>query len=401
MFSIIKLSSKPISLLSILLSIVFVSSCEVYMKKAEKDTVNQGPQYLLIGTYTQKEGHVDGKAEGIYFCEYDSTKGSIEIINVIKGIINPSYAVVHPTKDVIYAVSEQAGKSPMGQVFAYSFDRNKKEFKQISTQSTFGNAPCHLFVDSKSSRLYVVNYMGGILNYNLNNDGSIDGQPQIISYDGGTPGSARQEAPHPHMIKRVNDFVYVTDLGTDEVITFDIKNNGLLEENSRSKTTDGGGPRHFIESNNGATLYIVNELDLTIQVFSTSSDGSEMKVEQTISLFDSLIDTKGHSGSAIKIHPSGMFLYAGLRAQDGSQDNSIQIFKIDQNSGFLSHLDAVNSKGNVPRDFEISLDGKFLLVGNQNSDNIITYEIDQNSGKLNATNITSQIMTPVSIKFFN
>jgi len=354
---------------------------------------------LLVGTYTQKEGHVDGKADGIYLMEMNQQDGSVTIVDAISGIVNPSYAVTHSNGRSIYAVSEVAGSTQLGQVYAYTINSEDKNFKKVSALPSYGNAPCHLFLDETSMRLYVVNYMGGITNYQVNKNGSLSSAPQSINYEGGKLGSTRQEGPHPHMIQRFGDFVYVSDLGTDQIITYSVNDNGILQEISRTSTSSAGGPRHFAVHPSNGKLYVTNELNLTIQSFEINRGGSEMALSQTISLHNGLIDQNGHSAAAIKIHPSGKYLYAAMRAGDGSEDNTIQQFNIEAN-GKLKHISSTFTKGSVPRDFEISPDGSFLLVANQNSDNIVTFKIDQISGNLNKNPKISNVKTPVSIKFF-
>ena len=354
---------------------------------------------LLIGTYTKKEGHVDGKAEGIYLAQMDHKTGQITATDTITDIINPSYAIINANNDVIYAVSELADTFPAGKVYAYSINNDENNFEKISELSTYGNAPCHLYLDESRKRLYVVNYMGGIINYGINEDGSVKDNPQVLKYEGGSLVTPRQEAPHPHMVQAVENLVLVTDLGTDQIITFKSENSGGLTELSRTSTSAGGGPRHFDVNRQNGVLYVTNELNLTIQIFKLNSEGGEMELLQTIPLHNGLSDATGHSGAAIKVHPSGKYLYASMRASNDSPDNSIQHCNI-QNDGSLIHSGSTHSHGSVPRDFEISRDGKFLIVAHQNSDDLVTFQIDQKTGNLKHQKIVSSIKTPVSLKFF-
>ena len=45
----------------------------------------------FIGTYTRKEGHVDGKAPGLFSISIDPENGVISLRNIVSGLINPSY----------------------------------------------------------------------------------------------------------------------------------------------------------------------------------------------------------------------------------------------------------------------------------------------------------------------
>jgi len=60
---------------------------------------------------------------------------------------------------------------------------------------------------------------------------------------------------------------------------------------------------------------------------------------------------------------------------------------------------AYSSQGETPRDFEIDPSGRFMLVANQDTNTIVTYEIDQETGELIDTGYIEEVPTPVCIKF--
>ena len=104
----------------------------------------------------------------------------------------------------------------------------------------------------------------------------------------------------------------------------------------------------------------------------------------------------GDVGAAdIHVSPDGRFLYASNR---GSA-NDIVTYSINQENGQLTYVDRVSCLGKGPRNFVIDPTGSFLLVANQNSDSIITYKIDKNTGKLNPTGVRLTIGNPVCLKF--
>jgi len=57
------------------------------------------------------------------------------------------------------------------------------------------------------------------------------------------------------------------------------------------------------------------------------------------------------------------------------------------------------SGGRTPRDFNIDPTGTFLLAANQDSDTVVTFRIDQATGKLSATGQVAEVMTPVCVAF--
>ena len=105
-------------------------------------------------------------------------------------------------------------------------------------------------------------------------------------------------------------------------------------------------------------------------------------------------DDRAAASAAIKVHPSGKFLYASNRGEI----NEIVAFKINE-KGILSKVSAYPSQGKTPRDFEIDPSGKFLLVANQDSNTIVIFSIDQVTGELSQTGNIAEVPTPVCLKF--
>jgi 6-phosphogluconolactonase len=75
------------------------------------------------------------------------------------------------------------------------------------------------------------------------------------------------------------------------------------------------------------------------------------------------------------------------------------MFSISQDSGKLSLIGNQSSKISNPRSFIIDPSGKFLLVANQDANNIVTFKIDTSTGKLTETGIQTNVSSPVCLKF--
>jgi 6-phosphogluconolactonase (cycloisomerase 2 family) len=114
---------------------------------------------------------------------------------------------------------------------------------------------------------------------------------------------------------------------------------------------------------------------------------------QTISTLPS--DFTGESSTAeIIVHPSGNWVYGSNRGH-----NTIVSFRIDQSSGKLKVIDWTSTQGSIPRGFCIDPSGRLLLVGNQNSDSIAPFRINQSGGRLHPTGPTTSTPLPVSFAF--
>ena len=58
------------------------------------------------------------------------------------------------------------------------------------------------------------------------------------------------------------------------------------------------------------------------------------------------------------------------------------------------------TQGNAPRNITISPDGNWLLVANQNTDNIVVFKRDKTTGDLISTGNTIKISMPVCLLFY-
>ena len=65
----------------------------------------------------------------------------------------------------------------------------------------------------------------------------------------------------------------------------------------------------------------------------------------------------------------------------------------------LSFVEHTPTQGKIPRNFAVDPTGQFLFVANQETDNIVQYRIDQDTGRLTPTGKVVQVDAPVSLEF--
>jgi 6-phosphogluconolactonase len=95
------------------------------------------------------------------------------------------------------------------------------------------------------------------------------------------------------------------------------------------------------------------------------------------------------------VSPDGNFLYASNRGDV----NSIAIYSVNKKKGKLSLIGHQSSLGKSPRNFSIDPTGKFLLCENQNSDEIVIFNRDVNTGLLADSGKRIVVGKPVCIKW--
>lgn len=374
------------------LSILILASCNFKMKTepevATEKSNSMAPIY--IGTYTKKEGHVNGQAEGIYTVYQNSKTGVLEMGETVAEATNPSFVKTSGNKRFLYAVSELGpGDGPAGLIYSYRInsDYSLEETGSISTESF---APCYIAEDRLGNYVFVANYVGGVvMMYSKKENGSLEKQQRVILEN--------PDESHPHSvnISEDNKYVYIPDLGNDRIWIFSLNSEeGKLEPHNTPfiQLSEGAGPRHFTFSKNGDFAYSINELNGSISSFKIEPNGNLTHLEDISSLPDDF--TGKNSAADIHLHPSGKFLYASNRGH-----NSIASYRVDEQTGTLKNIDFTSTMGASPRNFAISPNGEFLYVANQDSNNIVQFNIDPGTGELMATGQQLKIKTPVCIEF--
>jgi 6-phosphogluconolactonase len=390
-----------------LLSLFIFNACNPPAEKISDNTETMTTKtsnhpLLYVGTYTRKEGHVDGKAEGIYIMEMDTKTGELTGLDTIKNSINPSYVTVHPNGKYLYAVNELADETDayVGTGSAYLLDKNGRFKKALNVVNAQGHAPCHLSVDATGKYVLVASYMGTIAAFPIQADGSLGEASSMVKHELANPPGGRQDGAHAHMIVSAIDdkSVFVTDLGKDQVIHYQLV-NGELKKVGLTKLTEGAGPRHLVFNPTHKCVYVLGELNRSIEVFKYNTAEQPFNRVQIASTFDRPITQGDVNCSAIRLHPNGKFLYAGNRGIAGNPDQTIAMYQIDDKTGQLTFVGLQDTGGLIPRDFNISPDGNLLLVGHQDSGTIVAFKIDTTTGKLTATGVVNEVATPVCLVF--
>jgi 6-phosphogluconolactonase len=364
------------------------------------DTAKNSHRPLLyIGTYTQREAHVDGKASGIYVYALDRSTGQLHYVSASPAVINPSYLVVQHDS-LLYAVNEIGTEKgePSGTVSAFRINKEGKELAFINTTSSKGNYPCYIGFDRRGKFAMVANYGSGtVAVISVRPDGGAGEFCSVDRHHGENPGN-RKGTAHAHMIipSPDNRFVYSCDLGTDNIFIyhFDAETGKLQAAAMHYTTQPGAGPRHMVFHPDKNLAYVVNELNGTIECLKHDPVTGSLTRFQVISTVSS---GSGNQAACADIHitPSGKYLYASNRGDF----NNIAMYAVNSLTGELSLLGHQAVKGKTPRSFVIDPTGTYLLVANQDSGNVVTFRIDPSTGNLLDTGLEASIPTPVCLKF--
>jgi 6-phosphogluconolactonase len=364
--------------------ILFVSGSLSMNAQAQSDT-----QRLYVGTYSVRG------SEGIYTVAFDRKTGQLTQTGSTNNGKSPSFLALHPSKPFLYAVNESAdGTNGLN---VYAIEATTGTLTLLNQGPSEGAGPCHVSVDGAGRLVFVSTYGGGTFAaLSVGNDGKLGATTFRQKFDGNNPGHPRQDAPHAHSATLSPDsrFVYVADLGNDRVYGYavDAGNQQITPAATPFVTVQAGsGPRHMAFSKDGRFAYLAEELVSSVAVFSRNPKTG------TLTLIQDRVGTlpanfSGSNTSAdIHIDPSGKYLYQSNRGL-----NALSVLRINK-GGNLTLLGNVPTGGKTPRNFWIDPQGGFIIVANQESDNLVVFRRDVTTGMFAPTGQELRIPSPVCV----
>ncbi len=337
---------------------------------------NKSKTYLFVGSYT------DGKPDqGIYVYEFNSKSGQLKRTYTVDSIVNPSFLTISPNGKYLYACTET--KLPtQGSISAFKIDSTKGKVSFINKQTSAGKNPVYLTVHQSNRFVATGNYSDGTVTVlPTQHNGSLGPPIQTIAFIDSSINKARQERSHIHstVFSPQNDYLYLPDLGADKIraFKFDTSQSGpmISADQYTVHTKPGSGPRHFTFQPNQKFAYCIEELSGMVVAYSYSNG----KLDSLQSIFSYSQKLESYGAADIHVSPDGLFLYTTNR---GEQENTIAIFSIEPRSGKLKRVGHQSTYGNHPRNFTIDPTGKFLLVANQMTNNIIVFKRNKKTGLL-------------------
>lgn len=370
--------------------------------QAQKSKPSQSTNELtmLVGTNT-----AGSTSQGAYVYRFNQNTGKSSMVSNEKAG-NPTYITATDNNKFAYSVSEfEDGKQG---VISYQLDKQKGRLARINFQTTVdakvgkangksaiqdGSAPCFILTNGK--QVITANYSGGDISvFPVAKNGGLLPQSQHFCFK----GNAQGVVSHLHCVRFTPDGKYLIadDLGNDCIYRFTVNNKADYsnKQNFLSGCTiiykgdKGLGPRHITFSKDGRFAYLIGELSDVVTVFSYHA--GQLKPIQKLLAYDG----GGHGSADIHISPDGKFLYTSHRLKK----DGVAIFKIDGNSGKLTSA-GYQQTGRHPRNFNITPNGKYVLVACRDANEIEVYLRDKQTGLLTDTQQRIKLGKPVCIQW--
>jgi len=339
-------------------------------------------------------GH--SKNGGIVAYDWDTASATLTRVEVVAKTPVVAWLSFSDGNQFMYSASELEdfeGK-PTGEVASYRVESGG--LKLLSARNSAGKGTCHVAVDHTGRMLLAADYVGGsAASFRIEN-GELSEAVWTEHYTDHGPSKERQETAHAHFasFSPDNRFAYINDLGGDVIHIY--RPNPATAEMTRAGVYRGGagwGPRTLHFHPNGHTAYCMYEMASKVDVLEWhKSDGSLSRVT-TIDLLPA--DYHGHTrGCDTVISNDGRFVYFANR-----DDDFLYSFKADWNSGALTPMRRSNCGGKTPRNFVLDPTERWMLVANQDSNQISVFARNPATGELADEGKSYEADTPMRILF--
>ncbi len=254
-------------------------------------------------------------------------------------------------------------------VVSFAIDPGSGRLRAIG-RSRLPHSSCWISTDPSGRWLLSASYDGSAIAV-----GPIDGSgvAQTASQTAATGPNAHSLQADPH-----NRFLFASCLGGGVLLgyRFDATSGRFTpDEDSTWRGHAGAGPRHFAFHPQRSLVYLLNELDASIDVLGYDADRGRLTSLQTI---DSLpVGFTGKPWAAdIHLTPDGRFVYSSERTS-----NTLAGFAVDAATGRLSLVGHTATEAQ-PRGFAIDPSGRWLVAAGQLSAGVGVHAIDTVTGHL-------------------
>ena len=358
-------------------------------------TIHAHASTLLVGSYT------DGASQGIYRYQFDDKAGRIDPTpqQVVKSV-NPSWLVLSADQRQLFVVNE----TPGGHASSFSVS-TKGEIKPLNQVATHGDEPTHASLSRDQRYLFVANYAvkpdpgGSLVVIPVARDGKLKAVVQQARHKASGVNPERQAGAHVHalVLSPNGQHVYACDLGADKVFIY--RYDGASVDKPLSPAIPasvalppGSGPRHLLFDAKGQHAYLTLEMSGEVVMFDV--EDAALLERQRLPLTE-LQDAAAKAAGGLHLSADGRFLYVSNRGTA----NEILVFAVGKNDGQLTFVQRRSVEGDHPREFALDPSGKFLLVANQKSNQIVVMRRDLLTGKLGETVQTMAQDAPSDLKF--
>lgn len=270
---------------------------------------------------------------------------------------------IHPGRTTLHVVRRS---EPMA-VVSLAIDPVTRDLHPLG-EAALPASMAYVSTDLAGRFLLAASYQGHQLTVSpLGADGTVGAVQQVVP----TGPNAHAILPSP-----CNRYVLATSLGGGELMVFGFNaETGRLSPATAWPARAGAGPRHFRFDAAGRFVYLLNELDATVDVLTWNATDGTLACVQTVGILP-----PGFTGQpwAADLHltPDGRHLYASERTS-----STLAHWAVDAATGQLTLVGRTPVE-TQPRGFAIDPTGRHVLVVGQTSHHLSRFALNPVTGQL-------------------
>ena len=336
---------------------------------------------------------------GILSFDWDPVKGELSPLGLAARIPQVAWLACSRAAGAgwfIYSASELDAFNgrPTGEVASFLW--TGQQLQPLSARNSAGAGTCHAAVDATGQMLVSVDYTGGSAASFRIEDGKLSEAVWTERYLGHGPNIERQEKAHAHFasFSPDNRFAYINDLGGDVIHIYktDPATAGMTSAGVY-RAAPGSGPRtlHFIAGSHFALG--MNELNSTVDVLDWDKNHGSLQLVDRIDLLPAGY-TGPTRGCDTVISSDERFVYFANR-----DNNFLYAFKLHPAQAKLTPMKRSSCGGKTPRHFTLDPSERWMLVANQDSNQISIFARDPRTGALADEGRSVEVEMPMRILF--
>jgi 6-phosphogluconolactonase len=273
---------------------------------------------------------------------------------------------VSPDKRFLYA----SIRSDPFRVLSLAIDAATGRLEEIGS-AALPASMCWISTDQRGRFLLCASYGSSLVSVSPIDEHGVAGEAQQVV--------ATDANAHAIQVDPRNRFAYVTCLGGGVVrqMRFDAATGRLDDPGTVAwRSRAGAGPRHFVFHPTDPLVFVLNELDATIDVLELDRATGTLSGVSVAHVLPPSFAGGAPWAADVHLTPNGRFLYASER-----RASKLASFAVDAERGMLTPIESIATEAE-PRGFAISPDGRFLVAVGQASHRLSRYAIDDASGVL-------------------
>lgn len=344
---------------------------------------------VYVGCRTTRARNARGN--GLKTYEIDDKTGDWTELQCLSVEENPSYQVLDNQKQYLYSVHGDIAKVSSFRIL------EDGTLALINTVDIGGKNPVFITVDKTNRFLVVATLQGGTL-YTLerNSDGSVGNIVCKVAYE----GKDKYKHSFVHQCIWDMDKQYIVapaqgriqGYGQVRVFRFD-SNTGMLKQTDHVFAREFAEPRHIAFHPSNRYAYMINEKDNTMTYFGFDPEQGKLTPRQILSSLPENYTGDGQA-SAVLVDQTGQIVIGSNRIHE-----SLVLYRINQDTGYMTTMGFVPVLGNTPRFMTFNLDGSGFYVANEDSDTIVEMTLDATTGTMTHTGRVIETESPVCITF--